>query len=96
MPPAETLVVALLLLIPPCFMIAIVTLDTQTRPYRRTKRALGAGLIAKATSAGLLSMVGFAVTPSSVYLAPLAIFGASIFATIRILHVSTWQPPLVK
>lgn len=79
--------IALLLLLPPCFSIALILTDTAAKPQYRTTRAVGSGLILNAIIGIVFTLLGIVFGGSLANLIPLGIFALAVIAALRTLHL---------
>jgi hypothetical protein len=87
MPPFHILLLALLLMITPLYSIAILLFNTEIRPRCRTIRALGGGVIFKASIIFGLGLISLFSGEQGTFWMPLLVAGLAIVAAYRIMQL---------
>lgn len=87
MPPFYLLVLSALLLISPCYMIALLVFDSNTPPYRRTVRAVGSGILLKAGILGAVGILSLLIENQAMLGLPLLALGAISLAVVRAMQI---------
>ena len=86
MPPLFALTIALLLLVPPCYGVALILLDTHTPPRLRSTRALGGTFLCKtAITAGLI-LLGVLVEGQKFHPLSLLVMALPVIAVVRVMQ----------